>query len=122
MNLVKGYVAESDTDGYKIIKLNSSDQASAATAGTDAAVGVVGQRGAMAGEHINVVHCGEEFVRIGAAVTAGQRFMADANGDAIPLAAAASQTVHYVGFIIQSSTEVGAVVRCVVNPGTVIGA
>lgn len=122
MKLVKGYVAASDIDGYKIVKLNAQDALEAAASRTDKAVGVVGQRGGLEGQHVSVTHAGEEFVRIGAAVEAGDRFVSNGDGDAIPLpdAVAADTKVHYAGIIIQSSSDVGAVVRCVVSPGSVI--
>lgn len=121
MNVIKGFKAASEIDGYSIIKFAANDTVSAAAAATESAIGVTGQRGALAEQHVDVTLLGEQFVRVGSAINAGDRFMANTDGHAVPLAASGGQTVSYVGIILQTASEAGAVVRCLVSPGTLIG-
>jgi len=118
MKSIKGYVAETEIDGYRIVQFGTDDnQVKTSTDKTQPGFGVVGQRGAMPGEHVSVTECGEEFVRIGAAINAGDKFTTDSVGRAIPLAATSGQEVHYIGVMKQTSTNVDAVLRCNVFPG-----
>lgn len=122
LHFYKGYIAEGELKPYTIVAPGTADnQAKAATDKKAPQLGVVGQSGGADTDHTDVQLLGPEFVRIGAAVKAGQFFTADANSHAIPLAVQAGKTVHYTGRILESSTEVGAVVRCIVQPGVTIG-
>ena len=118
MSLTKGLKAEGEIKQYTIVQYGTNDnQAKTATAKTQQSIGVVGQKGGDEGDHVDVVQLGEEFVKVGAAVTAGDKFVANASGHAVPFTVGTGETVHYVGIINQTCTEVGGVVRCTVCPG-----
>lgn len=116
--LVKGYKAEAEIKQYTIVHHGTDDnQAITTTTKAQKAMGVVGQKGGDIDDHVDVTKLGEEFVKVGAAVVAGEKFVSDANGHAVPFNISAGETVHYVGTIDQACATVGGVVRCTVCPG-----
>lgn len=109
----KSFVAAAETGGYLIAKLGASG-AQAATASTDAIIGVTDAMGAGAGQPLDVHQLGWAEVRLGGTVAAGAPLTASADGRAITATAAAG--VRIVGFAMLGGVE-DDIVPAQLSPG-----
>lgn len=98
----KSFVAAAETGGNLIVKLGAGG-AEAATASTDAIIGVSDAMGATAGQPLDVHQLGWADVRLGGTVTAGAPLTASADGRAVAAVSAAGARI--VGFAMLAGVE-----------------
>jgi hypothetical protein len=105
-NLIRqnpGYVAAAAMAAFAVIKPGAVDGACLpATAATDLLLGVSDGLAKDVGEMVDAPSAGVGEVRLGAAVTRGQKLTADASSKAVPCAPGAGVNHHYFGVALQS--------------------
>jgi hypothetical protein len=119
--LKKNYTAGGAIAPYRIVRFSAADTVVQAAAANDAAIGVSDSIAVVSGERVDVQLVGVGEVEAGAAITVGVLLMSDAQGRAIPAAAAAGVNVRVVGVALEPAVAAGDVIRFQQSPGAFQG-
>ncbi len=113
--LIKTFHAPTPIDGYLLVTFGGADgEVAAATAATDALIGVTTQIGTQSHGACDVVMAGVTEVKAGAAISRGAVLTADANGRAITSSQA---TDRVVGMALSAAAEAGDIISILVAQG-----
>jgi hypothetical protein len=113
--LIKSFKGSSAILPYTVVKFGADDLTVAnATAVSDLAFGVANELGLSAtditnGALVDIVVAGIAEVRVGAAVTRGQKLTVDASGQAVPAAPAAGTNNQIIGIALKSGAFASSV-------------
>ena len=119
--LMKNYIAGGAIAASTIVRLSSDSAVVAASAVTDALIGVSSEIPVVLNERCDVIMEGIAFVVAGAAITRGALVTTDASGRAVTAAPAAGVNNRVVGVALESAAALGDVIRVLINPGSVQG-
>lgn len=112
--LIKSFKGTGAILPYTVVKFGADDlTVSPAAAVSDLLIGVSNELGlstadVAAGALIDIVVCGIAEIRIGAAVTRGQKLTVDASGNAVPAAPAAGVNNQIIGIALKSGAFAAA--------------
>src|SRR5690554_272073 len=113
--LIKTFQATTPIAGYLLVKPGTNDgEVAAATASTDALIGVTTQIGTQDNGSCDVIMAGVTEVVAGAAVTAGASLTADSSGRAVTIGATAGRTI---GVAITAAAAAGDIISVLLAPG-----
>lgn len=115
--LIKSFPIVGAVAGNLIVALSGTDNiAEAATADTDAILGVSERMGAEAGGQLDVVLSGTYDVIAGGNITAGDFITADANSKGVAAAPSAGDVVRYAGIALLDAVA-GDIFPILIAPG-----
>lgn len=113
--LIKTFRAPTPIEGYLLVTFGSADgEVAAASASTDALIGVTTQIGTQDNGACDVVMAGVTEVKAGAAVSRGDVLTANATGYAVPSSEA---TDRVVGIALTAAAEAGDIISILVAQG-----
>jgi hypothetical protein len=116
--MMKNYVAGGVIPAYSAVKFGAvAGEVVAAVAAADKVIGVSTDVASVAGERVDVIHCGEAKVVAGAAFAAGDLLIANAASKGIVAAAAAGANVRTFGIARELAAADGDIVEILVAPG-----
>lgn len=119
--LIKNYTAGAAIAAATIVRLSAAETVVAASAATDAIIGVTGDVNPVAGERVDVTMEGIVFCVAGAAVALGALLTSDASGRAVTAAPATGVNNRVIGFAIESAVAAGDIIRVMLSPGSIQG-
>jgi hypothetical protein len=119
--LTKSYRASTALAAYSIVKFGAADfDVAQAAAAADLSVGVTTEIAVAIDETADVVLAGLAEVKLGGAVTRGQKVTSDAAGLGVAAAPAAGANVHVVG-VAHASGVAGDIIPVHLSPGVMQG-